>query len=497
MERGGPSRDSELLSGPEERTERESNLIDISTIVNTANQSEDGFCLVGSLITAKAPNGFHLMEIMRKSWKTSKNFEAKEWRKNLFLFSFATLEDRQWVLQRQPWHFDGHLFAVMGLDDSAQPSDIRVNRSSFWVRAYNLPIKCMNPSIIRNIGKQIGVVEEVDERANYAGCFARFKVNFDVTTPLLRGLTICLEAKQLWIPLKYEHLPTFCYKCGVMGHHSRACDINVEDDESGKQFEDIIYGPILKASPLKRLRPTKQNHDRPRKSNPLIDLQCHAPFHPPVHPSKPRPSPLSPNPSSHLSNFPNPMTLPSNADTVNPDRNHSHKMQKDNTLPQKHSPAPTGQKPPTKSEAKISQVFSKTQTSLTTATESQPKARATPQNRGPFAPTETIIPTVDIAKLLNIDLPPKQQANNTQKPTLKTWSRLNRSPTPKIPKVQSLAKPNRKRYLIENEGNTSPSRDAAIDMVQKRLKGTILDDDSTTSNATTAEIALEQSRRAQ
>ncbi|XP_057808902.1 uncharacterized protein LOC131023381 [Salvia miltiorrhiza] len=172
MERGGSSRDSNLVNGPEERTERESTLIDISSSLPQENQSVKNFCLVGSLIASKSPNGFHLMEIMRKSWKTSKGVQGREWRKNLFIFSFESLEDREWVLRRQPWHFDGHLFAVMGLDETAQPSNIRVNRGSFWVRAYNLPMKCMNPTIIRNIGKQIGTVEEVDEQANYAGCFA-------------------------------------------------------------------------------------------------------------------------------------------------------------------------------------------------------------------------------------------------------------------------------------------------------------------------------------
>ncbi|XP_057800178.1 uncharacterized protein LOC131015769 [Salvia miltiorrhiza] len=458
MEHGGPSRDSDLVNGPEERTERESILIDISSDIDS--QSQKGFSLVGSLIALKAPNGFHLLEIMKKSWKTQKEFEVREWRKNLFLFTFESAADREWVLKRQPWHFDNHLFAIKGLDDNLQPSDIRVDRGSFWVRAYNMPIKCMTSSIIRNIGKQIGIVEDVDEMANYAGCFARFKVNMDITIPLLRGITIFFEARQLWIPLKYESLPIFCYKCGIMSHHTRACVKETDEEDSGKHFEDIEYGLILKASPLKRLRTKKPQQALASKPNPTRHFECHAQTHPPVIPSKPRPPPLSHNLTTHAHPAP-------------PHSNNQPTLQHSSSTPT---------------------AIPKEKNTFIPKTEQEGKDP--PFNTAPFNPSTDITPITDLATLLNLKLPTKS-TNNPQAKKGKTWSRYNRSPTPKTPTVHNLSANQRKCHSTEEENVASRSRNDEVEAVQKRLKGTNLNNDTSPSTALSAAIASEQSRRAQ
>ncbi|XP_057779697.1 uncharacterized protein LOC130998282 [Salvia miltiorrhiza] len=485
MERGGPSSDSDLVNGPEERTDREATLIDISSDFD--NQSDKGICLVGSLISMKAPNGFHLMEIMRKSWKTEQNFEAREWRKNLFLFTFESAADREWVLQRQPWHFDNHLFAIKGLDDTAQPSTIRVDRGSFWIRAYNLPIKCMTPAIIRNIGKQIGIVEEVDEKTNYTGCFARFKVNLDITVPLLRGITIFFEARQLWIPLKYESLPIYCYKCGIMNHHTRACEKETEAEESGKHFDDIEYGPILKASPLKRLRTKKQHQPMAPKPNPLRDLQSHASTHPPVPSAKPQPPPLAYNPPPHTTAHALTNTQPISHQTHSTP-NAIHTPSEENSIPILKKQINNLQTKP------LPQASTTSSPIITPKTE--PETKKVPSNTAPFNPNKDITPITDLAKLLNLKLPD----HSTKKPQPKkekTWTRFNRSPTPKTPKVHHLTANHKKRHFMEEENVVLGPRKDEVEAMQKRLKGTKLDDDSSSTTALSAEIAMEQSRRAQ
>lgn len=208
--------------------------------------------LVGRLCADKQPNGFFLIDVMKKAWSSRKNVTAREWKKNFFVFGFENAADRDWVLSQQPWHFDNYLFAVAPLDGSQQPSNVSISRCSFWLRTYDLPLHCMRTNIIRALGQKVGTVEDIDTHINYSGSFARLKVNLDITEPLLRGLTVAFEGKKLWIPLKYESLPIYCFNCGIIGHQSRKCDMHRSENKSS--FEELRYGPWLKASPLTQSR---------------------------------------------------------------------------------------------------------------------------------------------------------------------------------------------------------------------------------------------------
>ncbi|KAL8499061.1 hypothetical protein ACS0TY_022141 [Phlomoides rotata] len=55
------------------------------------------------------------------------------------------------------------------------------------------------------------------------GKFIRFKVSLNITKPLLRGITIRLKGKYLWLPLRYESLPIYCFSCGIIGHDNKKC----------------------------------------------------------------------------------------------------------------------------------------------------------------------------------------------------------------------------------------------------------------------------------
>ncbi|KAL8514793.1 hypothetical protein ACS0TY_013756 [Phlomoides rotata] len=61
------------------------------------------------------------------------------------------------------------------------------------------------------------------------------------------------SAKRVWIDLKYKHLPSFCYLCGLLGHMRRECDLADEGDEvEDLSDEKLPFGEWMRASPMKK-----------------------------------------------------------------------------------------------------------------------------------------------------------------------------------------------------------------------------------------------------
>lgn len=210
-------------------------------------------CLVGQLLSEKAANPFAIMEVMKKAWKSKCGLEAREWSNNLFLFRFKDETELKWVIKSQPWHFEGHLFLIRLLEEKEQPSKILLTEAQLWARIYDAPVSCMNLPTAQAIAKKLGNLISVDSSLDLFGKFIRVKVGVDVTRPLKRGVNVLVGGEKLWLPVKYEALPTYCYNCGLLGHTFKYCEsINRLEDVDPL---DLPFGPLIKASPLKKTRP--------------------------------------------------------------------------------------------------------------------------------------------------------------------------------------------------------------------------------------------------
>ncbi|KAL8502132.1 hypothetical protein ACS0TY_021302 [Phlomoides rotata] len=85
--------------------------------------------------------------------------------------------------------------------------------------------------------------------------FVRVKVEVDITRPLRKGLSVRFAGEVLWIPIKYESLPSYCYCCGVIGHFFKTCKFYDRDEDL--EPSALSFGPILKAPTMKRLKGRK------------------------------------------------------------------------------------------------------------------------------------------------------------------------------------------------------------------------------------------------
>lgn len=68
----------------------------------------------------------------------------------------------------------------------------------------------------KTIAFRIGQFEYMDENMNYVGGFIRIRVDLNIIEQICAWIFLLLEDRKVWVPLKYEVLPTYCYNCAVM-----------------------------------------------------------------------------------------------------------------------------------------------------------------------------------------------------------------------------------------------------------------------------------------
>ncbi|KAL8520151.1 hypothetical protein ACS0TY_010899 [Phlomoides rotata] len=71
------------------------------------------------------------MDVMIKSFKAKGKLTAWDWGNGLLVFSFELEEDKRWVPQQQPWHFDGALFLIKPITGAEQLSTITLTTTDF------------------------------------------------------------------------------------------------------------------------------------------------------------------------------------------------------------------------------------------------------------------------------------------------------------------------------------------------------------------------------
>ena len=90
-----------------------------------------------------------------------------------------------------------------------------------------------------------------DSGVQWGKCL-RVRVKIDVTRKLIRGRkTKVEEGVDWWVLFKYERLPNFCYRCGLLEHDLKECPQNRGADKEGKT-EELQYGAWMRGDPVKK-----------------------------------------------------------------------------------------------------------------------------------------------------------------------------------------------------------------------------------------------------
>jgi hypothetical protein len=127
-------------------------------------QDDESFSrtLVGKIWTDSPYNIRAFKQTMIQAWRSRNPIEIQDLNKNLFLFKFATKKEVELVCKNGPWSFDRNLLILNKISGNEQPSELAMDRASFWVRVYDLPLKLRTEGMAKKLGNNIGNFEEMD-----------------------------------------------------------------------------------------------------------------------------------------------------------------------------------------------------------------------------------------------------------------------------------------------------------------------------------------------
>ncbi|KAK3204862.1 hypothetical protein Dsin_018908 [Dipteronia sinensis] len=181
------------------------------------------------------------------------------------MFYFRSMDDRNRIWLRGPWHFDKSLIVLEKPEGSGDISKLGFNKVDIWVQIHNIPIMCMN----RNTTKWL--VEQISERvreilADSKECWGKFiqvKVQIDIQKPLKRWLRLKPDKTDniVVVALKYERLPEFCFVCGKIGHGIRDC-LDEEARTTALDGSVTRYEAWLRAPDIQKLKFRFQHQEK-------------------------------------------------------------------------------------------------------------------------------------------------------------------------------------------------------------------------------------------
>uniref|UniRef100_A0A2N9G5C3 CCHC-type domain-containing protein n=1 Tax=Fagus sylvatica TaxID=28930 RepID=A0A2N9G5C3_FAGSY len=191
------------------------------------SHQEAKFSLLFKLHTTRPFNGEAFKRSVRAMWSVHGDMIVSEIDDNLFVGAFYSEAALQRILAFSPWTFDKKLILLTRFVGDLQPSAVKFTHSAFWIRIVNLPIKSMTREVGEDIGTAVGKLLKVE------------------------------DDKPVWVDFRYEHLPIFCYKCGLLGHSSSDC-ITSRGGSRTPGFDRDQYGSWLRALPTRHYQAARR-----------------------------------------------------------------------------------------------------------------------------------------------------------------------------------------------------------------------------------------------
>ncbi|EEF41100.1 conserved hypothetical protein [Ricinus communis] len=160
----------------------------LTKLCNSPAASNIGIPTIRKVLSSKPINRVAFLSTIQALWHIDNRFraEAVSASRNTFAFYFESEKDRRYVLEVGPWNFHNHLIVLVQSKGLENYSIIQFTYASFWIQLHIILLFYMNQKIRMELGKMIGVVEEIDLRASGEcfGKYLRLHIKIDISMPL-------------------------------------------------------------------------------------------------------------------------------------------------------------------------------------------------------------------------------------------------------------------------------------------------------------------------
>lgn len=129
------------------------------------------------------------------------------------------------ILKGNPWIICNCWLIIHAWDRKVNPKELDFSKVPLWVQLWGLPLHCKSIMIGEQIGSQIGQVLDTS-LYEYPDNAKIVKVKFlhDLSSPIKVGLYIGNDEDGInLVDFRYETLPMFCFRCGLVYHNEDIC----------------------------------------------------------------------------------------------------------------------------------------------------------------------------------------------------------------------------------------------------------------------------------
>ncbi|CAL1378174.1 unnamed protein product [Linum trigynum] len=206
--------------------------------------------LIGRLFAEDGMSAAELRDALNRPWQGVGRIIVKQIAYGLFEFVLPTEADKTWVLQRTPWVINDRILNVRAWTQQVSHHTFEeLAVAPFRVQMWDVQDDCCTQHFGRKIASatlgrvlEAGVFSCTDTNQK----FIKVKTLLDFSKPLRSQIMASNEETGgFWIRFKYEHLPSFCYNCGRVGHYRQGCTF----DPPSRQEK---YGPHMSTKKMGR-----------------------------------------------------------------------------------------------------------------------------------------------------------------------------------------------------------------------------------------------------